>query len=574
MKNARFGKSDSVLKSKAAVVFAAVPSDETRGCASLLIELAEAKIPVTAVITGSETRAISSAATITPERVEKECRKALGFLGVTRLNFWRESLPGHFNERTIAAAEKAVLAAGADLVLVCSPQEADARRRATAWLVIEACRRVAVRTPVTVVMYSIDAPSPTHGSGDEDGGKPSGESLKITERRQDKIEALDCYPSLANWLPAARKTGAEGAIEKFDLVSRRRASQPVLLASADLYRQTRCTDPDLTRPKVQVLIRSMNRDNVVRALNSVALQTWPNIEVVMVNASGREHRDMSMAEGGLSLVFVESRQPLPRPQAANALLERADADFALFLDDDDWIAPEHCSRLVTQLQKSPEAAAAFSAVEYGQLSDDDWELRHVFQAEFDRNRLLFENYLPVHSVMFRPAQVNTEWNCRFDTELEIFEDWDFWIQLSQQGDFVAGDAATAYYCENQAAGSGVFKNEAAGEKFAARLQRKWASRLTPERFAELLRYSQTLYRDLGNTSSELDYSRREARQCSETLSAREKEIANFQIHTSGLEEILKAKEKDITQLRGALESLQAAAKSRLWLIKKFFRPDN
>jgi len=43
-------------------------------------------------------------------------------------------------------------------------------------------------------------------------------------------------------------------------------------------------------PLVSIIIRSMDRPTLSDALDSVALQTYPNIEVIIVNAKGTSHQ--------------------------------------------------------------------------------------------------------------------------------------------------------------------------------------------------------------------------------------------------------------------------------------------
>jgi hypothetical protein len=66
-----------------------------------------------------------------------------------------------------------------------------------------------------------------------------------------------------------------------------------------------------------VIIRSMDPPTLHRALDSVALQDYPAIEVVLAAACGRSHRPVDAARYPFRLTFVESDEPLSRPRAAN-----------------------------------------------------------------------------------------------------------------------------------------------------------------------------------------------------------------------------------------------------------------
>ena len=98
---------------------------------------------------------------------------------------------------------------------------------------------------------------------------------------------------------------------------------------------------------VSILIRSMDRETLSRALDSAARQTWPNLEIVVVAACGSGHRDLPTEHAGRPLRLVGTGGKLTRPQAANAALEAARGEWLNFLDDDDELLPEHIATLMS-----------------------------------------------------------------------------------------------------------------------------------------------------------------------------------------------------------------------------------
>ena len=91
---------------------------------------------------------------------EAETSAAAEVLGIDSVQFWREPDRGVVcNERTIAAARKAILDTNADLILAPSFHEIHPDHRATAWIVIEATRRLAEEgRNLRVAMYEVGAP--------------------------------------------------------------------------------------------------------------------------------------------------------------------------------------------------------------------------------------------------------------------------------------------------------------------------------------------------------------------------------------------------------------------------------
>src|SRR5450631_3622896 len=101
----------------------------------------------------------------------------------------------------------------------------------------------------------------------------------------------------------------------------------------------------LSYPLVSVIIRSMDRATLQDALDFVGVQTYPNIEVVLVNAKGADHREMGEWCGRFPMRFVTSGEKLSRSRAANAGLDSAQGDYLIFLDDDDWFEFDHIQKL-------------------------------------------------------------------------------------------------------------------------------------------------------------------------------------------------------------------------------------
>lgn len=196
-----------------------------------------------------------------------------------------------------------------------------------------------------------------------------------------------------------------------------------------------------TLPLVSVLCRSMNRPELPEALASVNRQTYNNIEIVLVDASGKGLN----RHNGLTLRFplreVAGAGQLNRPAAANLALQSAHGSYLMFLDEDDWIAEDHIRTLLETLQHHPEIGVVYSSTQKttstGQPTED------TFRVDYDPVRLRRDNFIPIHSALFRKSLLAA--GCHFDESLDVFEDWDFWLQLATQTDFLHIDALTAFY---------------------------------------------------------------------------------------------------------------------------------
>lgn len=207
--------------------------------------------------------------------------------------------------------------------------------------------------------------------------------------------------------------------------------------------------------RVSVLIRTTGRPSLIRAIESVVLQNYEGLELLIVNASAKPLAPMSMMEGSSTTRIIEAGKVLDRASAAQVLIDAANAPYAIFLDDDDWWLAGHLAKLAQVLDTDERLVAAYTDVlcvtDAGEASE---RTEHVFQCEFDRTALQLSNFLPIHSVMFRMRHVRTEPISFFDPTLKLFEDWDFWLQLSQKGTFARVPGVSAVYALNTRQGSG------------------------------------------------------------------------------------------------------------------------
>jgi len=196
-------------------------------------------------------------------------------------------------------------------------------------------------------------------------------------------------------------------------------------------------------PLVSVICRSIGRPELQQALQSVCAQTYPNLEIVLIDAKGTGLSEATEYVAPRSLLLVANERQYSRSQAANAGLDAANGDYLMFLDDDDWIVPEHIQLLVSQLESNPANKAAYSNT---QKTDQSGALLDsVFDTDFDPVLLMRDNFIPIHALLFHRSLL--QHGARFDETFDIYEDWDFWLQLSQHTAFSHVDKITAYYRE-------------------------------------------------------------------------------------------------------------------------------
>jgi O-antigen biosynthesis protein len=240
---------------------------------------------------------------------------------------------------------------------------------------------------------------------------------------------------------------------------------------------------NVNQPLVSILIRSTDRKTLEQTLSSVALQIYDFIEVWVIAATP-EHKDLPKSVGRFQLHFVPTTLALSRTQAANKALDSAQGRFALFLDDDDWIAPEHVQQLVLALQTNAGFKAAYSQANLVDINGADLQ-RELMGKPYTKSHLICFNLFVLHTVLFDVSLRQS--GCRFDEALDIFEDWDFWLQASEHTDFFFVQKPTAYYRIHDS--SGVHQETTFTGNAYQQIYRKWQARWDTKDIAQLMRRS-------------------------------------------------------------------------------------
>jgi glycosyltransferase involved in cell wall biosynthesis len=240
------------------------------------------------------------------------------------------------------------------------------------------------------------------------------------------------------------------------------------------------TSNTLNSPLVSILIRSTDRETLQQTLNSVAAQSYDAIEVWVVAATP-SHQPMPAQIGRFPLHFVVTTEALSRTQAANKALGLAQGERILFLDDDDWITPTHVAVLVQALKENPTYKAAYSQAQAVDVSGQDLP-EALMGIPYDRSKLLSGNFMVMHSVLFDEAL--RQLGCRFDEQLDLFEDWDFWLQVSRHTDFLFVPKPSAIYRIHQS--SGVHAQVRFVDASYQIIYRKWRDLWSAEQLSQIM----------------------------------------------------------------------------------------
>ena len=203
------------------------------------------------------------------------------------------------------------------------------------------------------------------------------------------------------------------------------------------------------RPMVSVIITTYNRPKyLTESLRSVLDQSFQDYEVIVVNDAGEDVSQIIQNANDDRVIYVQHSQNLGLSAARNSGLKIARGKYVTYLDDDDLYYPNHLSTLTDFLENNPEYQVAYTdsntSVQEkvnGQYIEKSKELRYSF--DFDYDRILYENYIPVLCVMHRRDCLDEVGF--FDTMLSRTEDWDLWIRMSRKFNFAHIELVTSEF---------------------------------------------------------------------------------------------------------------------------------
>jgi GT2 family glycosyltransferase/acetyltransferase-like isoleucine patch superfamily enzyme len=204
-------------------------------------------------------------------------------------------------------------------------------------------------------------------------------------------------------------------------------------------------EPLAELPLVTIVTRTYrNRNEFLRqAIMSVLNQTYPNVELVVVEDGGETMKDL-VAEfqhpAGRPIRFY-GMDKVGRSVTGNYGLEMAKGTYCMFLDDDDLLFSDHVEVLVAALAKNKESVAAYSlAMEVGTITTVDGRYTEVshetpsyYKHEYDYDVLLDHNFIPIQSLLFERALYLERGG--FETDMSHLEDWNLWLRYGYGNTF-------------------------------------------------------------------------------------------------------------------------------------------
>ncbi|MES2949192.1 MAG: PIG-L family deacetylase [Pseudomonadota bacterium] len=415
------------------LVLAPHPDDEVFGCGgAILRQVAEGGVVQVVVVTDGDHQPDQTDTQEYCRTRRAESHQAAQALGYGAPVFWGLKDRGlEYGEQLVQRIADQINTFAPDGVFAPSVHEMHPDHRALGMAALEAVRRHG--STLKLVMYEVGVPMP----------RPN-VLLDISSLADRKQLAMACFVSQLQGQAYDQQIRALNCFRTYTLGTQVTAAEAYLVVqpselqcdSLELYeseyqRQRSLGLPMVPSdlPLVSVIVRGPVGLVPQSALDSIALQTYPHVEVIMLSADGAAPGMTPLACGRFPLRQIQAPHTAGPAAWANASMNGANGQYLIFLEADGLFLPDHLEKLVRSLAES-DALAAYTGVKF---VDKQGQSIAVLDEAWNIDRLRGENYLPANSVLFARSLV--EKGCQFQEVLGHLDGWGFWLQVAAHTTF-------------------------------------------------------------------------------------------------------------------------------------------
>lgn len=184
-------------------------------------------------------------------------------------------------------------------------------------------------------------------------------------------------------------------------------------------------------PKISIIIACFNDPCVVKAVNSASLQTYSNKEIIVIDdgSNGETKNAIKTVEKHIDILITQ--QNYGQSIARNNGIKKANGDYILNWDSDDFFEPSFCEKAIKHFQEDENIKIVSC---YAQRFNEKGKIDDFIPKGGDISSFLFSN-AALGSAMF----LKKDWlECGgYEEKLPIlgFEDWELYIQLLKKGGY-------------------------------------------------------------------------------------------------------------------------------------------
>ena len=178
---------------------------------------------------------------------------------------------------------------------------------------------------------------------------------------------------------------------------------------------------------ISIIIPVYNGEKTLnKTLESIAAQTYKNIEVIIVNDGSTDNTEKVferfVTKNNLNNTYLFINQENQgAPSARNHGARKAQGDFLFFCDADAILKKDALEKMLQALSDNKQASYAYSSFYWGKKLFKLWP--------FDAERLKKMPYIHTMALIRREKFPENGW----DESIKKLQDWDLWLTMLEQG---------------------------------------------------------------------------------------------------------------------------------------------
>ncbi len=170
-----------------------------------------------------------------------------------------------------------------------------------------------------------------------------------------------------------------------------------------------------------------NRNTIADAINSVASQTYKNIEHIIIDGASTDGTlsIIKNTPGKISKIISESDNGIY--DALNKGIKNATGDIIVFLHADDIFAETKIIEKAAKLFEKKQTDSIYGDLRYVAKENTDKTLRYWKSGEYSFSKLK-KGWMPPHPTFFIKKEIYDKYGI-FDTEFKIAADYDIILRF-------------------------------------------------------------------------------------------------------------------------------------------------
>ena len=178
--------------------------------------------------------------------------------------------------------------------------------------------------------------------------------------------------------------------------------------------------------RVSIIIPCYNQAlYVAEAIESALSQTYPNIEIVVINDASNDNSSKiikNYADKHQNILFLDEKENKGVVKSRNLAISKCSGDYILPVDADDKIDSTFCEKAVRILDADNEVRIVYSRIEFFGYLNKEFRLE-----AFNPNRIIFNNCIP-NTAMYRKSDFILVGGYK-DYMKDGWEDWNLWLSI-------------------------------------------------------------------------------------------------------------------------------------------------